>query len=105
MRTKEKNPLDSKPEIDLTDPHADLQKLIDAHEIMSDATKMEKVHALAGRHTKALKGLSKIKKIVEPVAEEPKLESVSDYNKILNHKYGSSGLRKLHKSASKPDKE
>lgn len=37
-----------------------LRTLIDAHEIMNDEGKMKKVHKLAGRHAKAIRGLKDI---------------------------------------------
>ena len=38
-----------------------LDTLIRAHHIMNDAVKMGKVHALAGRHHKAIKSINDIK--------------------------------------------
>jgi hypothetical protein len=38
-----------------------MQKLMDAHEIINNPVKMKAVHALAGRHNKAIKSIQDIK--------------------------------------------
>jgi hypothetical protein len=52
-----------------------------AHEIQSDATKMEKVRKLAGRHSKFLAGL-------KAPAEPKGPKSTDDLRKIYNKKFG-----------------
>jgi hypothetical protein len=59
-----------------------LQTLTDAHDIMNDPVKLKKVHALAGRHMDALKGL-----------KQPKagVSSTDDLRAIAQKKYGGPG--------------
>lgn len=69
------------PEVEPTEPDSDdyatqghLRTLMDAEMLKEDPAKMEKVHALAGRHHKALKGIKKIK----PVKSVDDLKSASN---------------------------
>lgn len=52
--------LEKNPENDY-ETQGHLRTLIDAHGIMSDPAKMEKVHKLAGRHNKAITSIQGIK--------------------------------------------
>ena len=56
-----------------------LKTLMDAHEIMGDSDKMAKVHKLAGRHHKALKG-------IKSVGGQKPIRSIDDLKKIRNEK-------------------
>jgi hypothetical protein len=57
---------DSLPQPKIAEPENDyetqnhMRTLMDAHEIMNNPDKMEKVHKLAGRHAKAIRGIKDI---------------------------------------------
>lgn len=94
MRTKMENPVDEKEESmpdkepDIMDDHeaqGHLDTIIRAHAIMSNPDKMKKVHALAGRHDKALAGI----------------KSIKDLKQKYDDKYGSGALKKLGRKAVK----
>lgn len=59
-----------------------LRTLIDAHGIMNDPEKMKKIHKLAGRHHKAIKGIQDIKdrynEMVKPKAQMATLAGDTD---------------------------
>lgn len=45
--------------------HADLKTLMDAHHIKNHPQRMAKVHALAGRHKKAIKSIDDLKTVYD----------------------------------------
>lgn len=55
-----------------------LRTLIEAHGIMSDPGKMEKVHALAGRHHKAISSIQDIKNARDNFGKKKKAMVVND---------------------------
>ena len=69
-----------KPEDDY-ETQGHLRTLQDAHGIVNDPDKMKKVHALAGRHMKALTGIQAMSKIKEP---KPQVKSIQDLKDISN---------------------
>lgn len=88
MRTKQMAPTDEPKKVDLMDEHevkGHLSTLMDAHSIMSDPEKMAKVHALAGRHEKALSGIKSVKQLKD----------------VYQEKFGKKAFGKLGKSAMK----
>lgn len=82
-------PEDEGPE-DIMDDHEakmHLGTLMDAHGILNNPDKMKRVHALAGRHTGALKSI----------------KSVKDLKNLYDEKYGNSSPNG-HQSSSAPQK-
>ncbi len=62
-----------------------LQTLMDAHDIMNDPTKMQAVHKLAGRHKKALLGLTAGIPSISP------MKSIDQVKQYAQKKYGGPG--------------
>lgn len=59
--------------------------IMKAHEIMEDPAKMEKIHAHAGRHKKALEHLTKMKPIDD--GEKP-IRSIKEMKAKAQKKFG-----------------
>lgn len=65
-------PTPPKPDAHDYETHGHLRTLTDAFDIMSDKKKMAKVHALAGRHHKAISSLKDLRDARDSVFKESK---------------------------------
>jgi hypothetical protein len=68
MRTKIMSPADEPKEKDPMDDvevQGHMRTLLDAHKLINDPEKMEKVHALVGRHSKAITSLKDVTSIYQ----------------------------------------
>jgi hypothetical protein len=70
-----------------------LKTLMEAHGIMNDPDKMKKVHALAGAHVAAIKGIKNV-----PVPAQP-VRSVQDLKNAKNKAFAPGGQDNLGKLA------
>lgn len=68
MKKKVISPADQPKEVDPQNDYETqnhLRTILDAHAILADPDKMKKVHALAGRHQKAIRSLKELKQVAQ----------------------------------------